>query len=104
MKPIVIESVTVSVTLCDKDYGKGSDSFFSLKGNFPDGLPISQLDQTMDKGLDMYFAAWKTLLASRYVSGVIDGKQFKDTLAAAETRIDRIRKYIVKVDDEQQQQ
>jgi hypothetical protein len=91
-KPIII-GITVSVDIADKDYGKGTDGFFSLKGQYPD--PAS-LDHVLVDGLDMYFAAWKSLMCGRYATGVVSGPEFKATVAKTEVKFNKIRTFLLK--------
>lgn len=103
MKPI-ITGVTVSVDVGDKEYGNGQSSFMNIQGRYPDaGQPIEEIIDVVTDGLDMYFAAWRTLLAGRFAVGKITSEEFRDTLAAVSLRIDRIQKYLRSHDGKQTQ-
>lgn len=99
---IQISGITISVDIGDKEYGKGQNAFMNLQGKYPDGVSIEELEDVMEDGLDMYFAAWRTLLAGRYTSGQLTGIEFKEVLAASALRVDKIRKYLRKPVDGQQ--
>lgn len=93
MNTPVITGLTVSVDVSDKNYGTGPASFMNLQGRYPDP---ATLDQVLVDGLDMYFAAFKSLLASRYATGVIAGPEFKKTLEAAEIKLAKVRTFLLK--------
>jgi hypothetical protein len=95
-----VTGVTVSVEFGDTSYGAGSKSFTNLQAKFPE--PTEELDDVVDQGLDLYFAAWKTLLAGRWATGVIDTETFKAQLAATTEKIEKARKFLRKKAHEQQ--
>ena len=97
----VITGVTLSLEFGDTEYGKGSKSFMNIQSRYPDGT--ENLDEVASDGLDLYFTIFKTLIASRYASGLLEPAEFKTLLADTATRVDRVRKHIVKVNNEQQQ-
>ena len=66
------------------------------KSSSPDGVPLEDLDKIVSDGLDMYFAAWQTLLGSRFAAGIIDAATFKDTLQKTTLRMEMVRKYLRK--------
>lgn len=103
MKPI-ISGVTVSVDVGDKEYGNGQSCFMNIQGRYPDsGQPFEELIDVVTDGLDMYFAAWRTLLAGRFATGKITSDEFKETLAAVSLRIEKTRRYLKSHDGPQQQ-
>lgn len=92
-----ISAVTVSVDFGDKEYGNGSNSFMNISARFPEpGVPLEELDDVIDQGLDMYFAAWKTMLGSRYATGILAPADFKAMLEATTKRIALVRKHLRK--------
>jgi hypothetical protein len=92
-----ITSLTLSAEISDKEYGNGTKAFMNLSGRWPEpGKPIAEIDDVIDEGLDLYFAAWKTMLASRYSTGAIDGKTLKEHLSAAEGRLVKVREFLRK--------
>jgi hypothetical protein len=93
-KPAIF-GTTISIEFGDKEYGNGSQAYMNLQGRYPEpGKPIDELDDVIIDGLDMYFAAWKSLLAGRYASGVIDGKTFKEQLAATTAKFEKVRNFL----------
>jgi hypothetical protein len=93
-----ITGITLSVNFGDKEYGKGSDSFMnaSLKWEDSEAPTLLQLDDVIIDGLDLYFAVWQTLLASRYTTGVINAEEFNKRLEASQKRLKMIRKFYKK--------
>jgi hypothetical protein len=96
-----VTGVTVSVEFGDTTYGAGSKSFTNLQAKFSE--PTEELDDVVDQGLDLYFSAWKTLLAGRWATGVIDTETFKAQLAATTEKIEKARKFLRRKANEQQQ-
>ena len=92
MNKPVVTGITVSVNIGEKNYGTGSESFLSLQGKYPD--PGAVLDTTIEDGLDMYFQAWKSLIAGKYATGTLGGTEFKDMLAKAEIRLNKVRHFL----------
>lgn len=102
MKPI-ISGVTVSVDVGDKEYGNGQSCFMNMQGRYPEpGQPLDEIIDVVVDGLDMYFAAWRTLLASRWATGKINSEEFKETLAAVTIRIEKARRYLKNHDGQPQ--
>jgi len=97
-----VTGITVSVEFGDTVYGTGSKSFTNLQAKFPE--PTDELDEVVDKGLDLYFAAWKTLLAGRMATGVIDADTFRAQFNATSERIEKVRKFMRRKANEQPQQ
>ncbi len=87
-----VTGVTVSVEFGDTSYGAGSKCFTNLQAKFPE--PAEEFDDVVDQGLDLYFAAWKTLLAGRWATGVIDADTFRAQLSATTERIEKARKFL----------
>jgi hypothetical protein len=89
MSKIEVTGVTVSVEFgFEQDYGKGTKSFTSIQAKYPE--PTEDINDALSDGLDLYFAAWKTLLAARCATGVIGGAEFKETLSAVTHRIEKV--------------
>jgi hypothetical protein len=99
---IEITGVTVSVEFgFDQDFGRGTKSFANVSGKYPDhGKPLSSVDEVIEDGIDMYFAAWKTVLASRFTTGVINREEFTRILASSTLRLDKIKRFLKKTDAE----
>jgi hypothetical protein len=97
MAKLGITGVTISVEFgFEQEFGKGTKSFASISSRTPDGerVPLEELSDLVDQGLDMYLAAWKTLLISRFSTGVLSGKEFKEQMQAQETRLENVRKFL----------
>ena len=58
-KPEIV-GITVSIEISNKNYGNGTASFMNLQGKYPDP---ATLDDVLVDGLEMYFSAWRSLLA-----------------------------------------
>jgi hypothetical protein len=93
MKPM-IAGLTISIDIGDKEYGKGQSCFMNLQGKYPEpGQPLDELMDVVDDGLEMYFAAWKTLLAGRFATGQITKDQFNN-LATVARRVKKIQEFL----------
>lgn len=91
MKPF-ITGVTVSVEVGDKEYGNGTSSFMNIQARYPnEGAPLEEVEDVIDHGLDMYFAAWRALLASRCATGIISGSDYKEQLGKVTSRFEKVR-------------
>jgi hypothetical protein len=94
MKPAII-GITVSCDFADKSYGSGEGSFCNCQARYPEaGLPPEQISQAVDDGLDLYFAAWQTLMSGRYAVGVVDAKEYKEHMESATRRLGKVREYL----------
>lgn len=87
-----ITSVTISADFGDKEYGSGTESFMNITAKCPVPVPIEGIDEVILDGLDMYFACWSTLLASRWTTGVISAEDFNKRKAVAVKRLEQVRK------------
>jgi hypothetical protein len=93
----VITGITVSVSFSDKEYGKGSENFMNASAKWGEDAPtFEQLDTVIDRGLELYFTAWKTMLGSRFATGNMGAANFKKLLADSELRMEMVRKYLAK--------
>jgi hypothetical protein len=96
-----ITHITVSVAMADKSYGSGTESFINLRGEYPDP---HTLDAALVDGLDMYFAAWKSLVASQFATGIMHGangepmtgEEFKGLLDRVGHRVEKVRTFLSK--------
>lgn len=95
---LTVTGITISADFGDKEYGKGSESFMNMSARVggTEGVPLSELDSVIVDGLDMYFACWQTLLASRYAAGVIKAEEFNLRLEATQKRLKMIRQFYKK--------
>jgi hypothetical protein len=102
--PLLINAVTISVSFSDKEYGKGQEFFQNISAKIPadyTGIPLERLDDVCDHSLDMFFAAWKSILTDRFIAGNIKGEEYKTILAAATARIEKVRGYLRKHESDQ---
>lgn len=91
-KPEIV-GITVSVDISDKNYGNGTQSFLNLQGRYPDPAALKEV---MTDGLDMYFAAWESLLASRYATGSMPGPDFKKAVDEAKVKLEKVRNFLAR--------
>jgi hypothetical protein len=85
-----VTGVTVSVEFgFEGDYGKGTKSFTSVQARYPE--PNKDLNEVISDGLDLYFSAWKTVLAGRCATGLMKGAEYKETIAAVTNRVEKVR-------------
>ena len=78
MGELTIQGVTVSVELADKDFGNGTGRFVSLRGGYQNGVPLSQASFVIEDSLELFLAAWKSLLSSRFAQSAMTGDEFKE--------------------------
>lgn len=98
MRKPTIQGITLSVDISDKDYGNGTKAFTSIQAKYPDeGKPMEELGDVLLDGVDLYLTAWSTLLAGRFSTGKITSEEFKDTLNKVTLRVDKTKKYLSKV-------
>jgi len=93
---LTVTGITISAEFADKEYGNGQESFMNMSAKCPAPVPIENLDEVIVDGLDMYFACWQTLLASRYATGQIKADEFNKRLEATQQRLKMIRKFYKK--------
>ena len=93
---LTVTGITLSAEFADKEYGNGQESFMNMSAKCPAPVPIENLDEVIVDGLDMYFACWQTLLASRYATGQIKADEFNKRLEATQQRLKMIRKFYKK--------
>lgn len=97
MSKAEVTGVTVSVEFgFEGDYGKGTKSFTSVQAKYPE--PNQDLNAVISDGLDLYFSAWKTVLAGRCATGLMKGTDFKELLAVVTNRVDKVH-MMLRADD-----
>jgi hypothetical protein len=90
MSKAEVTGVTVSVEFgFEHDYGRGTKSFTSIQAKYPE--PNKDMNEVISDGLDLYFSAWKAVLAGRCATGLMKGTEFKETLAAVTNRVEKVR-------------
>ena len=90
---LAITGITISAEFSDKEYGNGSGNFMNISAKAPD-VPLDQIDDVILDGLDLYFAAWRTLLAGRFATGIIKADELKQRMSDTAQRVDSVRKYL----------
>ena len=93
MSDLHIVGLTVSCDLSDKVYGNGTGRFFSVSAKVPEGstgIPISEAEDIVRDGVNLYFTAWQTLMQTRYATGDISAAEFKALTAQFLVRIKKI--------------
>jgi hypothetical protein len=104
---LFITGVTISVDASEKEYGKGEARFASLKGSYRDeGVTLADIDLVVLDSLDMFLAAWRSLLFAKYTQGTLPGKELTAALDRAVQRTEKARAYLRKekeADGQQQQ-
>jgi hypothetical protein len=93
-----VTSITVSLDYGDKNFGAGSGSFMNASAKWQEG-ESPDLSEVMDKGIDLYFTAWKTLLVSRCATGVISSSNFKIAIGTGIARIEKVKALLAKMED-----
>jgi hypothetical protein len=91
-KPEIV-GITVSLDISEKSYGNGSQSFMNVQGRYPNP---ATLEEVITDGLNMYFAAWESLLASRYATGEMAGPKFKKEIEDGKIRLAKVRSFLAK--------
>ena len=77
-----IKGVTVSVEVSDKEYGNGNSSYTSINA-YVDDANFGQIDDVIDAGLDMFVAAWETVLAGKVATKLLgmSAQELRDNVA-----------------------
>jgi hypothetical protein len=100
---LAITSVTVSVEAANKEYGKGDSRFMNLKGTYRgEGVHLADIDAVVQDSLDMFLAAWRSLLFAKYAQDGMKGTDLKAALDRAAEKTDKVRAYLRKEADGQQ--
>ena len=100
---LFVTGVTISVDASEKEYGKGEARFMSLKGTYRgEGVPLADIDAVVQDSLDMFLAAWRSLLFAKYAQGGMKGTDLKAVLDRAAEKTDKVRAYLRKEADGQQ--
>lgn len=100
MSVLSVHSVTVSVEFGDKDYGRGNGRFMSAFAKVPEGHPGQPLDDpepVIQDGIDLYFAAWQSLMQTRAATGEIGLRDYAMETAAFRLRLNRVRELHQKI-------
>jgi hypothetical protein len=102
MGDLVIQSVTISVEVADKKFGDGSGRFMNLKGWYQDaGVPIANVNEVVLDSMDLFLAAWKSLLSSKYAQGGMTAEEYKTSFDAAILKAEKVKAYLRKHDEDE---
>jgi len=91
---LTVIEVTVSVELADKEYGSGSSRFISLKGAHKDGLPVAEAGPVIDDALELFLAAWKSLLGARWSQGGMTGDDLRTWVEKAVRKTEKVKEFL----------
>lgn len=102
MSQLGITGMTISISVSDKDYGKGNEYFANLTSKTPEEspIPLENIEEVIDQGLKMYLTAFQTILAGRFSTGNLAGPQFKEMWAKSEARFNKVHKFLTQPDGE----
>jgi len=96
---LVVNTLTISLEIADKEFGNGMSRFVNLKGRYEDGgVSIEELDSVIVDSLDLFCSAWKSLLGSKFAQGVLSGNEYKTKLDEIIRRTKRVKEYLKKHD------
>lgn len=87
-----IKGVTVSLEISDKTYGNGNSAYTSINA-YVDAAGLAQIDDVISAGLDMFLAAWETVLAGKVATKLLgmSAQELRDNVAAIQKRAARVR-------------
>ena len=92
-----ISSMTVSISMSDKNYGAGNEFFANLtsKTQGEEVIPLEKIEQVVDEGLKMFLTTFQTILTSRFATGNLGAREFKELWEMSETRFAKMHKFLV---------
>ena len=87
-----ITNLTVSVEVASKEYGNGDSGYVSISA-YVDDCKFDQINSAIDAGLDMFLAAWETIVAGKVSTKLLamSAQELRDTVAAIQKRVARVR-------------
>ena len=96
MAQLGVTSMTISIDVSDKEYGKGSSYFSNLTAKTPDApIPLDKIEQVVDEGLKMFLTVFQTILTGRFATGNLSSQEFKELWEISETRFAKIHKFLL---------
>lgn len=99
MSDFVIQTVTISLEVADKEFGNGMSRFVNLRGKYEDGgIPLKDIGEAVDDSLDMFLAAWKSLLAAKFAQGIINGQTLKEKIENTMKQTEKVKAYLRRQD------
>jgi hypothetical protein len=83
-----IKSLTISLELAEKEYGNGNSGYASLTATIDDGN-VERMPDVVDAGIEMFVAAWETVLAGKVATKVrgMKADEFQDEVAKIRGRM-----------------
>ena len=98
---VTIKNVSISLNIADKDYGSGSERYFSLKGEYKEGIPLADIKTVVEDSCDMFLASWQSILAAQYAQKGLTPETFKQQWDEVKKRTEAIRRFLKKEFKEQ---
>jgi hypothetical protein len=87
-----IKSITVSMEIACKEFGNGNSGYASLTAQIDEGS-MERLPDIVDGGLDMYVAAWETILAGKVATKLLGmtGQEFQTVVPKIRKRLTQVK-------------
>lgn len=87
-----IRSITVSMEISDKEYGNGNSGYASLSASIDDGN-VERMADVVDAGIEMFVAAWETVLGGKVAAKVLSmkGEEFTVAVGSVRKRMSRVK-------------
>jgi len=96
-----VKSISVSLELSNKDYGKGAAHYSNIQA-YVDDAGLDQINDVIDAGLMLYVAAWRTLMAGQLVTklGVMTGNEVREIMGKINSRLGKVKSLLRDVNGE----
>jgi hypothetical protein len=87
-----IKSIQVTLEIADKEYRNGNSGSTQIAA-WVDDCPIDKLDDLIDAGLDLYLAAWQTVIGAKVATKLLamTGPELQDIVAKVKARLVKVR-------------
>jgi hypothetical protein len=87
-----VRSITVSMEISDKEYGNGNSGYASLSASIDDGN-VERMADVVDAGIEMFVAAWETILGGKVAAKVLGmkGEEFSVAVGSVRKRMSRVK-------------
>jgi hypothetical protein len=102
LRPIYrIKSISVSLELSNKDFGKGAAHYSSIRADVDDAS-LDHLNDVIDAGLMLYVAAWRTLMAGQLLTklGTMTGNEVREIMQKINSRLGKVKALLHDVNGE----
>lgn len=88
-----ITGLTLSIEFGDTAYGAGTKSFMNLSARAPEGdaIPLTNPNEAIAAGMDMYLTAWTTLMNGRLAARIISKEEFEAGMLKIKERISTLK-------------